>query len=290
MGVATMRRLTAAIAGIAALLTVPAEALAAPPAILYAANARSATVVGQPGSYRLSLPAATAVTGFSDRPSRFAGATTLVAVARIWRASGFAADPPNAALILSRRGRFTTHVVELRSPRIAAGRVSFAVRRIPGAREAGRADRDPLAAGRYGRAELMIDDAAYPPCDLVAPFPPVFASGSSVGCLMSPGQQPLSVSPAWSLGPLQFSACIVEPAGSTSSAPLVWESNVPIPGGGYLQGNIQQETITSACPAGTAIGEADSGSYATVWYGTYYWSGYVRPSVTGPPVLITAAS
>ena len=73
-------------------------------------------------------------------------------------------DPPNAALILTGGGQTRTHVVELSRPRYRDGRVVFRIRRVPGAVEAGRVDRDDLVVGTYAKAALFIDDAAVPPC------------------------------------------------------------------------------------------------------------------------------
>jgi hypothetical protein len=158
-------------------------AAAKPPAILYALDATRATVVD---ARHLSLPAAARVTWFADRPQRTSGMTTLRNLQEIWAASGFVKDPPNAALILTGGGKTRTHVVELSRPRYRDGRVVFRMRRVPGAVEAGRVDRDAIVAGAYARAALFIDDAAAPPC----PYPLV-VTGTGL-CLL--GQEdPLEI-------------------------------------------------------------------------------------------------
>jgi len=67
-------------------------------------------------------------------------------------------------LLLTHRGETRTHVVTLSDPRHVRGRVSFRLRAVPRGVEAGHAHTHDLVAGRYGRAALFIDDAAYPPC------------------------------------------------------------------------------------------------------------------------------
>ena len=158
-------------------------AAAKPPAILYALDAPRVTVVD---ARHLSMPAAARVTWFADRPRRTSGMTTLRNLQRIWAASGFAKDPPNAALILSGGGQTRMHVVELSNPRYRDGRVVFRMRRVPGAVEAGRVDRDAIVAGAYARAALFIDDAAVPPC-----VSPLVVTGTG-SCLLGQ-EEPLEI-------------------------------------------------------------------------------------------------
>lgn len=132
--------------------------------ILYSADAREAIVTHNGAGYRVSMPAASSITWFTDRPKRLSGTATLSAFAATWPANGFAQDPPNAALVLARRDDVRTHIVELRRPRVSGGRVSFALRALPRATEAGLRHVDTITPGTYSRAELFIDDTAYPPC------------------------------------------------------------------------------------------------------------------------------
>ena len=171
-----------------------------------------------------------------------------VDLAAAWNANGFDVDPPNAALILDDR----THVVELRRPRFANGRVSFALRRLPGASEAGHRDVDPLRAGRYARGRLFIDDAGYPPCpsgtagDLIA---------TSTTCLLNMQQT------------VGFAAL---PAGSAMTVWVcltIWNAALQYNGGHYLQAVSEPapgfgDAIEAAC--------ADGGS-AVVYYTGYPW-------------------
>ena len=164
------------------LLLVPSVASAAEPKILYSVEGRSGVVATSGKTMQVILPAGSRTTWFTSRPARASGTLTLGRLAAIWDASGFRDDPPNAALLLSHRGVTRSHVVTLTNPRRAKGRVSFRVRVVRGGTEAGHRHRDPLRAGRYGRAQLFIDDAANPPCpSTVSSFTRcIIASGSSV--------------------------------------------------------------------------------------------------------------
>ena len=169
-------------------IAVPA-ASAAEPGILYSADARNTKVIKSGKTLRLSVPAATRTTWFTDRPARKAGTTTMRGLVGIWDASGFGDDPPNAALLLTHKGVTRTHVVTLRNPRVAKGCVSFRLREIPSGVEAGHAHTHDIAPGRYGRAELFIDDAATPPCPTSitqVPLTCVSAAGQTVKVAMTP--------------------------------------------------------------------------------------------------------
>ncbi|MGI9186640.1 MAG: hypothetical protein ACR2J9_03825 [Gaiellales bacterium] len=164
-----------------------------PPGILYSIDARTAEITGHPGAFRLSLRAATPVTWFADRPTRRAGTITVGMLRTLWTASGFAADPPNAALIVRAADGERTHVVELSAPRATGTRVSFRLKAIPNGQEAGFAHADALRAGDYGRARLFIDDAAVSPCPttLYSPKSTTTLDPSTTTishqCLLAPG-------------------------------------------------------------------------------------------------------
>lgn len=159
-----MRRLPA-LAG-ALLALVPATIGAAKPAaptVLYALDAKGAVIAQSGGSLRLSMPANTIVTWFTDRPVRRAGAIRLTRFHDMWNASGYVNDPPNAALLTTDKGVEHSHVVEMTKPRCANGRVSFAIRAIPDGEAAGHLHTDDLAAGRFARARVFIDGATLIP-------------------------------------------------------------------------------------------------------------------------------
>ncbi len=154
-------------ASLAAAGTACGGASAAQP-ILFATDA-GGVVVSQ--DQRLSMPAGAPLTWFTDRPVRRTGTTRLSALVRNWDIWGFRADPPNAAVLLRSASARRTHVVTLTAPRLRNGCVSFRMRPVPDAREAGYGHADDLQPGRYPRGQLFIDDAAYPPCDILMSAP-----------------------------------------------------------------------------------------------------------------------
>ncbi len=159
-------------------LMVPAASAADAPDILFSANPKNVQIVKSGKTLRLVMPANARTTWFTDRPERKAGSTNLRRLAATWTAMGFRADPPNAALILTHKGQSRTHVITLTNPRIRNGHVSYRIRAVPNTDEAGHRHTDPLRRGRYGRAELFIDDATYPPCPA--------QEWSVVNCILAP--------------------------------------------------------------------------------------------------------
>jgi hypothetical protein len=166
----SLRRAVPAVA-----LALAASALVAPAAgaqptggDLYTATAAGGTLTKAPGkaAYTLTLkdPAAK-VSAFSDRPARSASTQTLKRFVGDWKANGFTADPPNAALVLDQApAAHDTYLFELTRPRIARdGDLTFAAKRI-GARPAGALEPIAARADRgtprgFGRASLFIDDS-----------------------------------------------------------------------------------------------------------------------------------
>lgn len=197
----------ATVAPLAAATSIPAAAPAMPAgdvtgakagktSILYSIDGRRVKLSRDGATWRLSMPAATSVTWFTDRPHRRAGSTTLSSLAAIWEASGFTDDPPNAALIMQDGGKERTHVVEMTDPRVGHNRVSFAVKAIEGGTEAGYKHTHNLRASSYERARLFIDDAALEPCPGVLTSDQTIATAEShlkanppwaYQCLLAPG-------------------------------------------------------------------------------------------------------
>jgi hypothetical protein len=106
------------------------------------------------------------VTGFTDRPARRTGQQPLARFVRSWASLGFAAVPPNAAVILSDApSNRDTLIVELSRPRLGAGGRTLAfraevLRGNPRGRLRGFARRaDRRVAARFGRVSLFIDPA-----------------------------------------------------------------------------------------------------------------------------------
>ena len=105
-----------------------------------------------------------AVVGFTDRPARRVNNESLASFAARWQRRGFAADPPNAALVIDDAPvGGDVVVVQLLSRRLlSAGIIRYRVRTLaaPGARSplarlARRADRG--AQRTFGRASLYVD-------------------------------------------------------------------------------------------------------------------------------------
>jgi hypothetical protein len=165
----TRRRLPALIAAAAALV-VPASAAAAGELFVQpAAGGSLERVPGAPGQYLLTLTGTEAVTAFADRPERRAGLETTRRLVSRWASRGFAADPPNAALVVdgAPRGRDVA-VFTISRPRLGAGgrTVTFRARRVPvrpqGALAGLHRRADAPVPGRFGRASLFIDPSAAP--------------------------------------------------------------------------------------------------------------------------------
>jgi hypothetical protein len=130
-----------------------------------AAGGRLTKVAGDTYKLRLVDPAAT-VSAFTDRPVRQATTQTLKRFVADWDDYGFAADPPNAALVLDQApAAHDTYMFELSNPQVGRrGNLTFTAKRI-GARPAGalepiarRADRGTPRG--FGRASLFVDDGS----------------------------------------------------------------------------------------------------------------------------------
>jgi len=117
------------------------------------------------GAYRLRLTGVSPrVTTFTDRPRRRAGRQGLEGFVGSWKANGFAADPPNAALVLDDAPASRDVVLlTLSHPRYDRARRTLTYRATPlRGRETALASfarrADPLRAGDLGAASLFIDD------------------------------------------------------------------------------------------------------------------------------------
>jgi microcystin-dependent protein len=147
--------------------------------VLFALDAASGSferVPGKTNRYTLTLRGvARGTTWFSDRPRREAGRIVTRSLLRSWRRLGFAAEPPNAAVVLDkgRRARDTV-ALELRlvgrSDRRRTAR--FKVRVLQGlgpglSRLHGRLDR--RLPKRFSHASLFIDDATSTSCTIGQP-------------------------------------------------------------------------------------------------------------------------
>lgn len=262
---------------------VPASAGAAQkpkaPGILYSLDAKDVIVTTSGGRFRVSIPVNAPVTWFTDRPDRKAGSIRLVDLYRIWDASGFVKDPPNAALLTTHEGVDRTHVVEMTKPKLADRRVSFAIRAIPQAHEAGHAHADELVAGTFARARLFIDDAALSPCpSSVGPPAAGGVSGTVASltpttykCLLAPGTT-TSYSTT-STTPAYVSACSTGTKGFTMPAYSYGVSDM----------NIALCTLKSSFIVSSGFGDTNT----TVTIGS---RDCVTPSTSSWPVSVPATA
>lgn len=145
----------------------PAPARQADGGALFVVTAPAATLTRSgEGSGRLTLHgAASGVVEFSDRPARRANTLALSAFVGSWEQFGFAASPPNAALVIDDAAPDgDVAVFELESPRIDGSDLVFDVRPLrrpvtPGLQAF--ADRaDPAVAPELGRVSLFVDNAS----------------------------------------------------------------------------------------------------------------------------------
>lgn len=117
------------------------------------------------GAYRLRLTGVSPrVTTFTDRPRRRAGSQGLPSFVGTWGANGFAADPPNAALVLDHApASHDIALLTLSHPHYDRARRTLTYRATPlhgddGALASFARRADPVRAGELGGASLFVDD------------------------------------------------------------------------------------------------------------------------------------
>lgn len=151
------------------LLAAPASAATTSPSLLFVQQADGGTLhrIGK-GVYRLTFRGVSRrVSSFSDRPGRTASVETTRTFVSRWGDRGFAADPPNAALVLDDApAARDTAMLTLSRPRYdaTARTLTYTARALSGdpgvALRAFTRRRDPIGELRFGRASLFIDDGA----------------------------------------------------------------------------------------------------------------------------------
>lgn len=142
----------------------PASSLSSPSGLLFVLGAPSARLerdVDGAGRLVLQDPGA-GVTSFTDRPQRSANTLTLTDFLAGWTRYGFAATPPNAALVVQAApGSADVAVFEISSPRFSDGALSFDVVPLAGTTSSGLrelADRaDPSLPQDLGSVSLFVD-------------------------------------------------------------------------------------------------------------------------------------
>lgn len=128
-------------------------------------TAGSGRLVQTHGGFSLVLSAPSrSVTGFSDRPQRLLGRRTVNSFVSGWGRLGFAADPPNAALVVDDApSNDDVNVFELSHPALGRGGHTLRFRARPLSRApTGLLSRYARAADRprarsFGRSSLFID-------------------------------------------------------------------------------------------------------------------------------------
>ena len=126
------------------------------------------------GAYRLRLTGISPrVTTFTDRPRRRAGSQGLEGFVGSWGADGFAADPPNAALVLDHApAAHDVALLTLSHPHYNHARQTLTYRATPlHGRDTALASfarrADPVRAGDLGAASLFVDDGGGSPSTLI---------------------------------------------------------------------------------------------------------------------------
>ena len=154
-----------------------ASVAAAAPSTLFSITATNAAITGTKGNMRVSVPAASKLAWFTDRPDRTAGNATAAALVAAWSMEHFDTDPPNAALVTTLKGTTMQTIVVLSDPRTKGGRVSFRYRVLPDAEMLDMRTNGRPALGTYARASLFVDNATMVFCP--ASFDPSTTVGTS---------------------------------------------------------------------------------------------------------------
>jgi hypothetical protein len=147
----------------------------AKPSTLFSITANNATITGTKGNTRVSVPANSSLSWFADRPGRTAGTATASALVAAWPLQHFDTDPPNAALVTTRKGKTMQTIVVLSDPRTNGSRVSFRYRVLADKTMLDMQTTGRPALGTYTRASLFVDGATMPFC------PATFDASTSVG-------------------------------------------------------------------------------------------------------------
>lgn len=173
---------------VAALVTSGVTSAASKPSILFSITAPNAEITGTKGNMRVSIPADSMLAWFNDRPGRTAGTTTAASLAAAWDLQRFDTDPPNAALVTTRKGTTMQTIVTLTDPRVKKGRVSFRYRVLADAKMNGMSTTGRPALGSYERTSLFVDNGLMLFC------PATFDGATTVGT--TPGTGYLCIMPA----------------------------------------------------------------------------------------------
>lgn len=174
-------RLTSIILTLGVLAMIGAGSAMAAPSTLFSISATDVAITGTKGNMRVSLPGASKLAWFSDRPGRTAGTANADSLVAAWTLQHFDADPPNAALVTTRKGTTMQTIVVLSDPRTRAGRVSFRYRVLGDGKMLDMQTTGRPSLGRYTRASLFIDGAPMVYC------PATFDGSQTVGSTPATG-------------------------------------------------------------------------------------------------------
>jgi hypothetical protein len=158
-----------------------AASAAAAPSTLFSITAHHAEITGTKGNLRISVPADSKLSWFTDRPGRSAGTATAAALVAAWSLQHFDSDPPNAALVTTRKGATMQTIVVLTDPREQSGRVSFRYRVLQDGAMLDMKTTGSPGLGAYARASLFVDGAPMLFC------PATFNGATSVGTTPATG-------------------------------------------------------------------------------------------------------
>lgn len=166
---------------VAALGATGVASAATKPSLLFSISAPNATITGTKGNMRVSIPSSSMLAWFSDRPGRTAGTATAASLVATWELQGFDTDPPNAALVTTRRGKTMQTVVTLTTPRANGDRVSFRYRVLADESMNGMRTTGRPSLGSYARTSLFVDNGIMFFC------PATFDASINVGTTASTG-------------------------------------------------------------------------------------------------------
>ncbi|MCX6391423.1 MAG: hypothetical protein NTX95_02850 [Actinobacteria bacterium] len=163
------------------------SAAAAAPSTLFSITATNAAVTGTKGNMRVSIPASSSMSWFTDRPGRTAGTATASALVAAWPIQHFDTDPPNAALVTTRKGKTMQTIVVLSDPRTKGRRVSFRYRVLSDETMLEMETTGRPTLGTYARASLFVDDApmVFCPATFNASTPIGTTPATGYKCLMT---------------------------------------------------------------------------------------------------------
>jgi hypothetical protein len=174
-------RISTLVTVIALGVLIGASAATAAPSTLFSITATNAAITGTKGNTRVSVPASSSLSWFTDRPGRTAGTATASALVAAWPIQHFDTDPPNAALVTTRNGKTMQTIVVLSDPRTKGTRVSFRYRVLADKTMLDMQTTGRPALGTYARVSLFVDDAPMPFC------PATFVASTSVGTTPATG-------------------------------------------------------------------------------------------------------